>query len=228
MREKINMFVVGIAIVGMLGLIVFAPTTAHMVSASENSSGGEEYKPKPVPQVDPREVAGEQQMAETIEEGTKPENQTVAGVKSDADGLYLANDVNGVAIKAKEGASLSDTRVTTLDTDGVKSGQAMLSAASVAEDFDLEVGPCVDIYVQQKVDGKLVEGSFENMGNVSFGLPGNFQGASSYSAVVVFPGGSTWVAPATLSADGKSITVDFSEIDAGDASQVMIAICKAK
>ncbi len=56
------------------------------------------------------------------------------------------------------------------------------------------------------------------------------RGAAEYKVIVVLPGGTSYVLPATPSADGRSITFDPSSIDTTNAksNQVMVSICKAK
>lgn len=228
MRKNLSKVVVCLSAVALAIAFFMPTTTATKVAASGNST--EEVVKFEAPQPDPAEVEGERQMEATIEEGTKLENKSVAGVKSDADGLYLANDVNGIALKAKEGSDLSDVRVTTLDTDPKKSSAALAVANNVAAQNNLEVGPSVDIYLQNKTAKGLTDGSIDKVGSIAVGLPGNMRGAAEYKVIVVLPGGTSYVLPATPSADGRSITFDPSSIDTTNAksNQVMVSICKAK
>ncbi|WP_026653763.1 hypothetical protein [Butyrivibrio proteoclasticus] len=230
MRKSIKLeTIVVIAAVLLLMLTFLMPSNVKVAYASGNSTDSEEQVKIPDPP-HPSDVAGQQMQEALVEEGTKVENRSVAGVQSAASGLYLANDVNGVAIQPAQGASLQDTYVTTVDTDANKSSQAMACVNAAAEANGLVVGPSIDIYVKEKADGKLQDGSFEDMGTVSIGLPSNFTGASSYSVVVVVPGGKTEVIPATLAADGKSISVDLSALsdEAKASKQLLISVCKAK
>lgn len=238
MQKKISIETVVVAVAALaLFVAVLAPSTAGIAFASENSAEEESkveakvewvYVPEPLP--NPSEVAAKEQMKEIVEEGTKVENRSVAGNKSAAGGLYLANDVKGVAFQAAPGTSLEDTRVTTLDTDPKKSAKALECVNAAAEANGLVVGPSIDIYVQQNVAGKLQDGSFANMGTIAVGLPGNFTGAGQYDVIVVAPGGNTEVLPATLAADGKSISVDLSKLSdaAKAAKQLLVSVCKAK
>ncbi len=229
MRKNLSKVVVCLSAVALAIAFFMPTTTATKVAASGNSTEEKEVVVE-IPQPDPAEVEGERQMEATIEEGTKLENKSVAGVKSDADGLYLANDVNGIALKAKEGSDLSDVRVTTLDTDPKKSSAALAVANNVAAQNNLEVGPSVDIYLQNKTAKGLTDGSIDKVGSIAVGLPGNMRGAAEYKVIVVLPGGTSYVLPATPSADGRSITFDPSSIDTTNAksNQVMVSICKAK
>ena len=226
MRKNLSKVVVCLSAVALAIAFFMPTTTVTKVAASGNST----EVVVEIPQPDPAEVEGERQMEATIEEGTKLENKSVAGVKSDADGLYLANDVNGIALKAKEGSDLSDVRVTTLDTDPKKSSAALAVANDVAAQNNLEVGPSVDIYLQNKTAKGLTDGSIDKVGSIAVGLPGNMRGAAEYKVIVVLPGGASYVLPATPSADGRSITFDPSSIDTTNAksNQVMVSICKAK
>ena len=226
MRKNLSKVVVCLSAVALAIAFFMPTTTVTKVAASGNST----EVVVEIPQPDPAEVEGERQMEATIEEGTKLENKSVAGVKSDADGLYLANDVNGIALKAKEGSDLSDVRVTTLDTDPKKSSAALAVANNVAAQNNLEVGPSVDIYLQNKTAKGLTDGSIDKVGSIAVGLPGNMRGAAEYKVIVVLPGGTSYVLPATPSADGRSITFDPSSIDTTNAksNQVMVSICKAK
>ena len=226
MRKNLSKVVVCLSAVALAIAFFMPTTTVTKVAASGNST----EVVVEIPQPDPAEVEGERQMEATIEEGTKLENKSVAGVKSDADGLYLANDVNGIALKAKEGNDLSDVRVTTLDTDPKKSSAALAVANNVAAQNNLEVGPSVDIYLQNKTAKGLTDGSIDKVGSIAVGLPGNMRGAAEYKVIVVLPGGTSYVLPATPSTDGRSITFDPSSIDTTNAksNQVMVSICKAK
>lgn len=229
MRKNFSKVVVCLSAVA-LAIAFFMPTTTVTKVAASGNSTEEEVVKFEAPQPDPAEIQGERQMEATIEEGTKLENKSVGGVKSDADGLYLANDVNGIALKAKEGSDLSDVRVTTLDTDPKKSSAALAVANNVAAQNNLEVGPSVDIYLQNKTAKGLTDGSIDKVGSIAVGLPGNMRGASEYKVIVVLPGGTSYVLPATPAADGRSITFDPSSIDTTNAksNQVMVSICKAK
>lgn len=230
MRKSFSIETVVVVLAALALLVaVFAPSAARTAFASENSSEPEVVW-LPEPQPDPVQVAAEAQAQAIVEEGTKVENRSVAGTKSAADGLYLATEVNGVAFQAAPGSSLSETRVTTLDTDPKKSPAAMACVNNAAEANGLVPGPVIDIYVQKKGADKLQDGSFTDMGTVALGLPANFTGGTAYSVVAVAPGGITEVLPATLSADGKSVSVDLTKLSdaAKAAKQLTVSICKAR
>ena len=236
MRKSFSIETVVVVLAALALLVaVFAPSAARTAFASENSSeevknSSEEVKWLPEPQPDPVQVAAEEQAKAIVEEGTKVENRSVGGTKSAADGLYLATEVNGVAFQAAPGSTLTETRVTTLDTDPKKSPAAMACVNNAAEANGLVPGPVIDIYVQKKGADKLQDGSFTSMGTVALGLPANFNGGTAYNVVVVAPGGNTEVLPATLSADGKSVSVDLTQLSdtAKAAKQLTVSICKAK
>ena len=66
------------------------------------------------------------------------------------------------------------------------------------------------------------------MGAVYVGLPATFQGGTSYSAIVVAPGGAVTVLPATLTSDAKSVVFDLNGLTGASrtAGQILVSICK--
>ncbi len=212
----------GMVILGAVVLlaILFSPASVKMVSASGNStssnatssnsdsSGGEASDPTPARPAD--EVEGENMIAAIVEEATKPENRTVEGQKSEVNGFYLANSVNGVALKDANTDANTKTYVEVLDTDANKSTAAVAAVESVAAGSDLEVGPCIDMYFKQVSDGKFGTGSAGSIGAVTVGVPKNFQrDGAEYSAIIVYPGGATETAPITM--DGNKATFSMTQ-----------------
>ncbi|MBP3274559.1 MAG: hypothetical protein J6I68_16665 [Butyrivibrio sp.] len=148
----------------------------------------------------------EEQVQQIQEEGAKVEHQTVDGIKSGANGLYLANKVKGVAVApsvSNEGGSA--LYVQTVDTDTAKSSGAMASINNVANRYrsaysdeaglhqaDFQVGPIVDVYFKKTENGKVVPGTAKDVDNIKIGIPDSFkQEGYSYGYVLVFPGGKT-------------------------------------
>ena len=182
-----------------------------------NSTSGDRYEnpnevtvnipdPEPDPYTESKQIA-EEQVQQTQQEGAKPANQTVAGVKSEVKGLYLANKVKGVAVApstSNEGGSA--LYVQTADTDTVKSSGAMASINNVANLYrssyydtenglhqaDFQVGPVVDVYFKKTENGKVVPGTAKDVDNIKIGIPDSFkQEGYRYGYVLVFPGGKT-------------------------------------
>jgi hypothetical protein len=215
--QRKGFFEVTLGVIAGLALVValIAPSTAGVTYASENSA-------PEAPKVDPAVERQEQFIAAQVEEGSKIENRSTSGVVSDAAGLYFTHEVTGVAIKANAGASLQGTTVAVADTDTSKSSAAMACVNAAAAASGLTVGPSVDIYA------KGTNATISNMGEIYVGLPANFQGGTSYSAVVVAPGGATTVLPATVTADGKSVSLDLNGLTGTSrtAGQILISICK--
>ena len=174
--------------------------------------------------MDPAVEKNEAYMQSIVEEGSKIENKSTSGVVSDAAGLYLTKNVSGVAIKANAGSSLQGTTVSVADTNTTKSTAAMSVVNATAAAAGLTVGPSIDIYAK----GSNGAGTIANMGSVYVGLPATFQGGTSYSAIVVAPGGAVTVLPATLTADGKSVVFDLNGLTdtSRTAGQILVSICK--
>ncbi len=234
MRKIFNFetMVVAVALVALV-LTIFVPSTSNVSFASDNSasgnnaessSGSEASEAPSAPRVDPAIERNEAFIREIVEEGSKIENRSTSGVTSDAPGLYLTKKVSGVAIKANEGASFQGTQVSVADTDTSKSSAAMACVDAAAAANGLTVGPSIDIYAK----GANGNSAVANMGAVYVGLPADFQNGTSYYAIVVAPGGTTTVLPATITPDGKSIAFDLNGLDAASrtAKQLLISVCK--
>ncbi len=218
MRKSFSLETV-LVVLSALALMIalLAPSSTGTAFASENDA----------PAKTPDQLAAEAQeayMKTLVEEGSKLESRSTSGVVSDAAGLYFEKGVTGVAIKANAGASLAGTTVSVADTNTSKSIAAMGCVNNAAAANGLTVGPSIDIYAK----GTGTAGTITNMGAVYVGLPASFIGGSSYSAIVVAPGGSTTVLPATLTPDGKSVVFDLNGLTgtARTASQLLVSICR--
>ena len=261
MAKKFSSHYKTILIVAALALIMvldvfLAPTKA---SAARASNSPNRYKnptvvqvdipepPAPDPQAGAKKYAEEQQEA-IYQEGTKAENQTVDGAKTGANGLYLANKVKGVAVtpgtQNEGGAALF---VETLDTDAKKSSAAMASIKAAAydgiytdingtnHDIPAEVGPVVDVYFKKTENGKIVDGTANDVDNIKIGIPDNFRAPGyRYGYIIVFPGGKTVKGSSWSDADeGIPTSVNINMVrhtwnDPVDYSQATIAIYRSK
>lgn len=161
-----------------------------------------------------------------IQEATAPANQTVAGVKSDVGGYYLAKEVQGVALTPAAGSGATkDTFVKVLDADKTKSSAAVAVAENAAAAIapNAQVGPCINVTYGKKQGEKFVQSTDGSSGTLNIGIPANFRSeGATYSVVAVYGGGAYKVFENT-STDPAKFTAN---VEAALTPNVMYALVK--
>ena len=200
-----------VVVLGMIAAISLAPVTRAIAAVS----AGENVETETV------EEKLEKAYNAIIKEGTKPENRTVAGVKSATDGLYLANKVKGVAMTPsakKEGAY-----VKVGDTDKKKSHAAVATADAVAQSLNGTVGPCINVFYGTKSGKDFVRTTEGSAGTLSIGIPDSFKTeGATYALVGVYAGGQFKIFE-NVSEDPSVIT---AAVDEAASVDVMYALIK--
>ncbi|MBO4457415.1 MAG: hypothetical protein J5802_06835 [Butyrivibrio sp.] len=197
----------------LVGLITLSPVTNAIVAATGESQ--EELAEKA------RQERVAKEREEFVAEATSPVNKTVAGVKSDVDGYYMAKKVQGVALKPTTPESGAFVKV--MDADVKKSTAAYAVAQSAAQGLGGTVGPCINVYYGKMVGGVYTAGTDASAGAISIGIPANFRTeGAKYSVVAVYAGGASKVYD-NVSTDPNVITVN---VDAAQSPNVMYAVVK--
>ena len=207
-----------VIVAGIIGSITMSPVTNAIVAASgeEDSGPTEEEKAEQARQ---EKVA--KQYEEFVAEATAPTNKTVAGVKSDVSGYYMAKKVDGVAFKPTTADTTSFVKV--MDTDVKKSTAAVAVAQSAAEALGGTVGPCINVYYGKMVGGKYTASSDGSAGAISIGIPASFRTeGAKYSIVAVYAGGASKVFE-NVSTNSNVITAN---VDTAQSPNVMYAVVK--
>ena len=196
------------------------PTKELIVAASAEEPSPEERAEEA------RQQEVQKQYDELIEEATAPANQTVAGVKSDVGGYYLAKEVQGVALTPSTGAGTAkDSFVKVLDVDKSKSTAAVAVAENAAAAIapNAQVGPCINVTYGKKNGENFVQSTDGSSGTLNIGIPANFRSeGASYSVVAVYGGGAYKVFENT-STDPAKFTAN---VDAALTPNVMYALVK--
>ena len=173
-----------------------------------------------------RQAEVERQHEELIVEATSPVNQTVAGVKSDVGGYYLAKGVQGVAMTPATGAGTAkDSFVKVLDADKTKSTAAVAVAQNAAAAIApaAQVGPCINVTYGKKQGENFVQSTDASAGTLNIGIPANFRSeGATYSVVAVYGGGAFKVFENT-STDPAKFTAN---VDTALTPNVMYALIK--
>ncbi len=196
------------------------PTKELIVAASAEEPSPEERAEEA------RQQEVQKQYDELIEEATAPANQTVAGVKSDVGGYYLAKEVQGVALTPSTGAGTAkDSFVKVLDVDKSKSTAAVAVAENAAAAIapNAQVGPCISVTYGKKSGENFVQSTDGSSGTLNIGIPANFRSeGATYSVVAVYGGGAYKVFENT-STDPAKFTAN---VDAALTPNVMYALVK--
>jgi hypothetical protein len=196
------------------------PTKELIVAASAEEPSPEERAEEA------RQQEVQKQYDELIEEATAPANQTVAGVKSDVGGYYLAKEVQGVALTPSTGAGTAkDSFVKVLDVDKSKSTAAVAVAENAAAAIapNAQVGPCISVTYGKKNGENFVQSTDGSSGTLNIGIPANFRSeGATYSVVAVYGGGAYKVFENT-STDPAKFTAN---VDAALTPNVMYALVK--
>jgi hypothetical protein len=201
-----------------MGAIVLSPATGGIAFADVSGNTAEEIAAEQAKQA---QEAMDNAYIESIQESNAVTNQQVVVngnvVKTEADGMYFAKSIDGVAVNssAQINEALGTTTgekayVTTWDVTEKTSPAAMASVNAAAAEVNATVGPTVQINVGKRsangVDYSNTEGTF----TTTIGIPAKFyvEGAT-YAVVHVLPGGATEILE-NKSTDPKSIVVDIS------------------
>lgn len=145
-----------------------------------------------------------------------PVTNTVTGTKSTVQGVYIATSVNGTAITSglsniASGYGLGAGEVPYArfsNMDPKKSVLAMAVIDNAAAALGATVGPCINIEIGKKADGKfsLLSQDGENI-TIKVGVPKSFaQAGKTFAVVCVRPGGAVSVLPDT---DSNPDTITF-------------------
>ncbi|MBR0090931.1 MAG: hypothetical protein IJP92_04470 [Lachnospiraceae bacterium] len=210
-----------VVVLGMVAAISVAPVTRAIaaVSAEETTANTSETT------AEEAEAARQEAIARAydaiIQEGKKPENRTVAGVKSETDGLYLAKKVKGVAMNPS--VKKGDEYVKVGDTDKKKSYAAVATADAVAQSLNGTVGPCINVFYGTKSGKEFVRTTEGSAGILSIGIPDNFKTeGATYALVGVYAGGQFKIFE-NVSEDPSVIT---AAVDEASSVDVMYALIK--
>lgn len=146
-----------------------------------------------------------------------PVTNTVAGVQSTVQGVYIATSVNGTAITSSLAGIASSyglasgevpyARFSNMDVK--KSNLAKAVIDNAAASIGATVGPCINIELGKKAGGKftLLSQDGENI-TIKIGIPSSFaQNGKTFAMVCVRPGGAVSILKDTDS-DPNTITFD--------------------
>lgn len=136
------------------------------------------------------------QRQEIVDAGSKVENRTVDGVTSEVKGLYLLDEVKGLAMTpskeyyAAENNTTdpSHVEITAYETDAKKSPQAYECVKEVATQQypNAVIGPSVN--VQYRWPAGEEDSNF--VGSFKFGISDSFKkDGGNYAVVAIYPGG---------------------------------------
>lgn len=146
-----------------------------------------------------------------------PVINTVAGVRSTVQGVYIATSVNGTAVTSglagitgSYGLAAGEVpyaRFSNMDVKKSNLAKAVIDDAAAA--LGATVGPCINIELGKKANGKfsLLSQEGDNI-TIKIGIPKSFaQDGKTYAMICVRPGGAVTVLPDT-DADPNTITFD--------------------
>ncbi len=186
----------------------------------------------------PEEIQQERMTAQAaadrealVAEGLKYENHYVKRADGSTQGsgligLYLLDDIKGIAYKPAIGAQGTEVQKSyciAYETDAAKSPAAIATANEVAQSVNAVVGPCVN-FQYGKVEGDNITANSEAAeGTMMMGLDPAFAGEGDRVAVVaIYPGGEAKILEDT---DDDPTTVSVN-VPATDSSLVMYSIIK--
>lgn len=146
-----------------------------------------------------------------------PVENTVAGVKSTVQGVYIATSVNGTAITSGLAGIASSyglaagevpfARFSNMDVKKSNLAKAVIDNAAAA--IGATVGPCINIEIGKKAGGQfsLLSQDGENI-TIKVGIPKSFaQNGKTFAMVCVRPGGAVSILQDT-DTDPNTITFD--------------------
>ena len=205
-----------VLIAGLFAALVISPKTAAIVAATAEPPSQEELNEIS------RQAEVQKETDKWVEEATAPTHQTVAGTKSQVDGFYMAQKVDGVAM-APTGGAEKDSYVKVMDTDKTKSAAAVAVANNAAAEVGGIVGPCIDVDYGKMVNGKFTESTDGTAGTFSIGVPNDFATAGAqYAVAAIYQGGAYEIFENT-STNPKTVTVNVGQ---AKSPKVMYALIK--
>ena len=152
-------------IVGLLAALLISPRTVAKVAAS----GAE--------------------IESMYAEAESPLHKSVAGTKTQMEGFYLVNKVDGVALIPTAGQP-AGAYVKVMDTDKDASKAAVAVATQAAAGLGGTVGPCINVDYGKIVKEEFVETTEGSQGILYIGIPGDFrQDGARYAVAAVYSGG---------------------------------------
>lgn len=145
-----------------------------------------------------------------------PVTNTVAGVKSTVQGVYIATSVNGTAITSSlagiagsyglAAGEVPYARFSNMDAKKSNLAKAVIDNAAAA--LGATVGPCINIEIGKKAGGQfsLLSQDGENI-TIKVGIPKSFaQSGKTFAVICVRPGGAVTVLQDT---DSNPDTITF-------------------
>jgi hypothetical protein len=166
-----------------------------------------------------------------VNEGVKNEHRMVKNADGTVDGsaligLYLLNDIKGIAYKpsiASQGSELHKSYCVAYEVDAAKCPASIATVNEIAQNVNAVVGPSVNFQYGKVVDGVVTANSEAAEGTMKMGLDPSFAGEGDKVAVVaVYPGGATKIFEDT---DNDPTTISVN-VPATDSSLVMYSIIK--
>lgn len=203
--------------------LVAAPSVSVLASGAPGAGSGSPITDYVSP------VTAEEQVVAIINESNSdsgssvssvaeiPVTNTVAGVKSTVQGVYIATSVNGTAITSSLAGIASSYGLTSSEVpyarfsnmDVKKSNLAKAVIDNAAAALGATVGPCINIEIGKKAGGQfsLLSQDGEKI-TIKVGIPKSFaQDGKTFAMVCVRPGGAVTVLQDTDS-DPNTITFD--------------------
>ncbi len=205
-------------VAGLVGALLFAPASKAIAAVSGESGT------KTAEQARQEEV--NRQLEAFVAEATSNTNKTVAGTKSQVNGLYSAKSVQGVALApAADSGSDKNSYVKVSDTDKKKSTAAVAVANTVAATLspNAVVGPCINVQYGKNEGGKFTETTAGSKGQLSIGVPASFRTEGAKYAVIAVYGGGAFDCYENTSTDPAKVTVNVGE---AKSANVMYALVK--
>ncbi len=209
-----------IALVAAPSMGVFAATGDPVTGSSSSSISGNSVSSAP--------ATAEERVIAIVNENSDggssvssvaeiPVINTVAGVKSTVQGVYIATSVNGTAITSSLAGIASSYGLAAgevpyarfYNMDAKKSVLAKAVIDNAAAALGATVGPCINIEIGKKAGGQftLLSQDGENI-TIKVGIPKSFaQDGKTFAMICVRPGGAVTVLQDTDS-DPNTITFD--------------------
>ena len=223
-KKSVKYFVVA----GLIGALLFTPATKAIAAVSGESESEAEIRTISLEEQaeQARQAMVNRQLDEFLAEATSTVNQTVAGTKSQVNGLYAAKGVQGVAMApSTDSGSDKNSYVKVTDTDKKKSSAAVAVANTVAATLspNAVVGPCINVEYGKMENGKFTESTSGSKGELSIGVPAGFRSEGAKYAVVAVYGGGAFDCYENTSTDPNKVTVNVGE---AKSANVMYALVK--
>ena len=225
-KKSVKYFVVA----GLIGALLFTPATKAIAAVSGESESEGETEIRTISLEEQAEQARQamvnRQLDEFLAEATSIVNQTVAGTKSQVNGLYSAKNVQGVAMApSADSGSDKNSYIKVTDTDKKKSSAAVAVATNVAATLspNAVVGPCINVEYGKMENGEFKETTAGSKGVLNIGIPASFRTNGAKYAVVAVYGGGAFDCYENTSTDPNKVTVNVGE---AKSANVMYALVK--